>query len=155
MELTLKEYADSLNLSYESVRQSFKLHAAHGDLLEGDHFRKAGRSRILTDAGIAVMNSYRQKAVAILPNDTAAMQKQVDEAKAAAAAAEEEAAALKAENANLRLQIADLTNRLQERSDALITALYHVQNLQERLLPAAEEPKRGIFSRIFRKKVKE
>lgn len=160
MGLSLREYADSLNVSYEAIRSSFNHHVKRGDLQEGLHFqnKENGRGKILTEAGIEAMNAYRPKLKklppAINPADISEYQRQIIELQDQIKAAEDAAAALKAENADLRLQIADLTNRLQERSDALITALFHVQNLQERLLPAAEEPKRGIFSRIFKKREK-
>ena len=56
MELTIKQYAENLHLSYEACRASFKTHVEKKDLLEGVHYRKQGRAKILTEAGIEKMN---------------------------------------------------------------------------------------------------
>lgn len=154
MELTLRQYADSLGLSYEAARASFKVHEGK-DLIEGEHFRRQGRTKVLTDAGIAAMNEYRKKPVSITPGDVSAMnarlktlQEQIDALTGEKAALEEEAAAL-------RLQIVGLEAKLNERNDALIDALFRLQNANERLLTTAaqkEEPKKGFFARLFNRK---
>lgn len=150
MELTLKQYADSLGLSYEAVRSSFNLHQGK-DLIEGEHYRKNGRAKILTDSGISVMNGFRQKAVTIMPGDLAAMTKEIADLKDQIRELEAKAAALEDEKAYLSNQIADLTIKLNQRNDALIEALYRLQEAQGRLLTAAEEPKKGFFTRLFKR----
>ena len=148
MELSLKQYANSLNLSYEAVRQSFVAHEGK-DLREGEHFRKSGRTRILTEAGIAVMNEYRQKPLAILPDDIVKLNQQITDLQDRIANLEAQKAVLETEKADLQNQITDLTARLNQRNDALIEALYRLQEAQGRLLTAAEEPKKGFFARLF------
>ena len=153
MELSLREYARQLNISYEAVRQSFKTHEGT-DLIEGIHFRKNGRARILTDAGISVMNEYRKKPIAFLPEDVTAMQAEITSLREQIRTLEEEKTRLEAENADLRQQIFDVNEKLNQRNDSLIDALLRLQNAQERLLTVHDEPqpqKRGLFARIFRR----
>lgn len=159
MELTLKEYAASLNLSYEAVRASFKRHEGK-DLVEGEHFTRSGRTTILTEAGITVMNGYRPKLKnlppAVNPADVAEYQRQIVELQDQIKTLEDQKAALEAANADLQLQIVALKDRIQERSDALIEAFNKLQAVEERLLtttlPPEPEQKAGFFSRLFNKR---
>ena len=155
MELTLRQYADSLGLSYEAARASFKVHEGK-DLKEGEHFRRQGRTKVLTDAGIAAMNEYRKKPVAITPGDVSALNARLKELQTQIDTLTGEKAALEAEAAALRLQIVGLEAKLNERNDALIDALFRLQNANERLLTAAdtpkEEQKKGFFARLFNRK---
>ena len=152
MELSLKQYADSLGLSYEAARQSFKTHEGK-DLIEGEHFRKQGRTKILTEAGIALMNEYRKKPVAITPGDVSALTSRIKDLEGQIEDLKAEKAALETANADLRLQIVGLQTKINEKSDALIECLLKLQSANEKLLttaaPAAAEPKRGFFSRLF------
>ena len=155
MELTLKEYANSLNLSYEAVRSSFKVHEGK-ELVEGIHFWKSGRSKILTDEGIAVMNEYRKQykkqSMIVYPGDVAKLEEQIKEQLEQIRKLEENISALEAEKADLNLQIADLKNMLNDRNNSLIDALLKLQEANTKLLTVAEEPKKGFFARIFRRK---
>ena len=153
MELTLKEYATSAGLSYEAVRQSFKTHA--GELLEGEHYRMQGRTKVLTDAGIEKMNTYRKKpidapalSVSSLNVRVRELQDQIDKLTA-------ERDTLKADNAELQLKIVELEQKITDRSEELISALFRLQSANEKLLTAAAEPKQeqkhGLFYRLFHK----
>ena len=152
MELTLKQYADSLSISYEAARSSFALHKDI-DLIEGTHYMKRGRQRILTAEGIALMNEYRQKPVAILPGDVATLEAKIKGLEDQIRELEDQIAARNAENAELRLQITGLEAKLTERNEALINAQFRLLEAQGRLLTAADQPeqKKGFFARLFGK----
>lgn len=152
MELTLKQYADTLGISYEAVRGSFNTHKDK-DLLEGTHYRKTGRQRILTDAGITAMNEYRAKPLSILPGDVARYEARIADLEEQIRTLEDQIAAQNTENADLRLRITGLESELADHKDRLINALFLLQEAQGRLLTATEETKKpGFFARLFGKK---
>lgn len=159
MELTLKQYADQLNISYEAARASFALHEGK-DLIPGTHYRKSGRTRILLQPGIDLMNSYRGHPLmpVTVPEEVDRLHEEIQTLQSKITELEEQLSAAESENASQRLQIADLTGKLAESKDALITALYQIQNLQGRLIEGAtteptepQEQRRGFFARIFKR----
>lgn len=152
MELTLKQYADSLGISYEAVRGSFNTHKDR-ELLEGVHYRRAGRQRILTDEGIAAMNEYRQKPLSILPGDVARYEARIADLEEQIRTLEDQIAIQNTENADLRLRITELESQLADHKDRLIQTLFLLQETQGRLLTATEDTKKpGFFARLFGKK---
>lgn len=160
MELTLKQYADQLNISYEAVRASFKIHEGK-DLIPGTHYRKSGRTRILLQPGIDLMNSYRGHPLmpVAVPEEVDRLHEEIQTLQAKITELDAELSAAHSEIASQSLQITELTAKLAESKDALITALYQIQNLQGRLIEGAttepkdeEEPRRGFFARIFGRK---
>lgn len=154
--LTLKEYADTLGLSYEAVRSSFKRHEGK-ELIEGIHFTREGRTTLLTESGISKMNEFRKQfrkqPVIVFPGDVAALEARIKDLQKQIEDLEQQKAALEAVNAELNLQITELTAKLNERNDALIDALFRLQTVQEKLLtttaPPAPERKPGFFKRLF------
>lgn len=55
--LSFNEYAESRNISYESVRQSVKRHKAE---LKG-HITKQGRKQYLDESAVVILDKYRKK----------------------------------------------------------------------------------------------
>lgn len=158
MELTLKQYADELKVSYEAVRSSFKLHEHDGDLIEGTHYRKSGRTRILLQPGIDLMNSYRGQTLipVMMPAEVDRLHDEIRMLQSKITELEGQLSAAADEIASQNLQIADLTAKLDAAKDSLINSLYQIQNLQGRLIEAttpvqkeAEAERRGFFARIF------
>ena len=175
MELSLKEYANQLNISYEAVRQSFKLHEGK-ELIRDVHFRQSGRTKILTDAGINIMNEFRKQPVTVLPGDVAKLQTRIDELEELTSSLssdktvlEQENQSLKAEKETLQTRITDLTEKLSDMNmklsdangqvanlnDRLSEALFRIQESSQRVLPEPEQQKRGFFSRIFSRKAQD
>ena len=156
---TLKEYADLMGLTYEAVRVSFKIHEGK-DLQEGTDYVIVKRSKVLTDAGVEKMNAYRRrnKPLAVAPNDLNALNARIRELQEQIDTLTKEKEDLQAANADLQLKIVDLEQKISQRNDELISTLFRLQTAQEKLLtaaaePAKEEPKRGLFSRLFHKRL--
>lgn len=146
--LTLKQYADTLQLSYEAVRQSFKTHQGK-DLLEGLHYIRTGRTTRLTAAGIDAMNTFRQKAVIVLPGDAAALEDKIRGLEEQVQDRDEQIRVLTSENAELRLQLVALRTDLDGTKDSLIQTLLQLQNANAALIEAKDTPKRGFWRRLF------
>ena len=164
MELTLKQYAATLGISYEAARGSFNLHKDK-DLIEGTHYRREGRQRILTAAGIAEMDKYRTHAKTqppmIHPGDVAALQAKIEALEAQNATLQDQINERDAEADTLRKWIAEKDAQIDACHNAITQAqskIIEVQNklieTQQRLLTTAEtkEKRPGIFARLFGKK---
>jgi len=147
MELTLKEYADTLGISYQAVRQSFTIHLKAGDLEEGRDFYIQGGTTRLTAAGIERMNSYRKKPVipVSLPDElqkeVAVLQNQLADARKSIALLEDARETLARENENLAEELNAERQRMNDKNEQLIDALsklqealYQIQAIQGRLL---------------------
>lgn len=162
MELTLKQYANQANITYEAARASFAVHDGR-ELVEGVHYRKSGRTRILMQPGIDVMNGIRGQTLipVMIPGEIDRLHDEIRMLQSKIEELEKEKDSLKSEIASQNLQIADLTAKLDAAKDSLISSLFQIQNLQGRLLdvtapePAADpepgERKQGLFSRLFRR----
>lgn len=156
MGLTLKEYAALHGISYEAVRGSFTTHKDK-ELLEGTHYELSGRQRILTEAGVSVMDTFRpqsrNKPLAIHPDNIEALKAQLADLESKRTALEDRVHDLNTENADLRLRITELESQLADHKDRLIQTLFLLQETQGRLLTATEDAKKpGFFARLFGKK---
>lgn len=156
MELTLRQYSEQVGVSYESVRQSFTVHES--ELIEGVHFRRVGRKRILLQDGIDFMNDLRGKPLMpiAVPGEVIRLQAEIETLQARIAEVEGELSSAQSEIASQRQTIDELTAKLGEKQEQLVQALYQITSLQGRLLPQAQEPeaqdeKRGFWARLFRR----
>lgn len=121
--MTLRQYAENRGVSYEAVRQLVNRHA---ETLEG-HIHKQGRTRLLDDTAVQIMDDLRQNQRIIV--------QRVDP--------HEEVEALKAENKALLIKLDQLHDELhqeQRKNEQL-----HIQ-LQEALKKALEVSGKVISS---------
>lgn len=156
MELTLSQYSQQVGISYEAVRSSFVAHES--ELIEGTHYRKVGRKRILLQPGIDFMNDLRGKPLMpiAVPGEVIRLQSEIETLQSRIAELEGELSTAQSEIASQRQTIDDLTAKLGEKQEQLVQALYQITSLQGRLLPEPQEPeaqdeKRGFWARLFRR----
>jgi chromosome segregation ATPase len=91
--------------------------------------------------------------VAILPGDVVALNRKVEDLEEKLKKSDETIMSLEREKAAIQLELDEVRRTLEDRNTALIEALYRVQEMQGRLLTAADDDRqRGFFGRIFGRK---
>ena len=115
--MTLKQYAEKCGISYEAVRQLVTRHAEE----IGDHIHKQGRTRLLDDTAVQLLDNLRQNQKIIV--------QRIDP--------HEEIEALKAENKALLIKLDQLHDELHEEQRK--NEQLHIQ-LQDALKSALSAP---------------
>lgn len=127
---TIKDYAKSVNVSYEAVRKQVKRY----ELELNDHILKKGRTQYLDDYAIEFLTSKRaDNPIVVLSSDKDA---EIEEQKRIID--------------NLRVELLELNKEYKKLTDEIRNKDNKIQLLQEekiQLLEQRQEPaKKGIFS---------
>ncbi len=134
--VSIRDYADSKNISYEAVRQQVKRY--QNDLV--GHIQKIGRRQYLDDDAVAFLDEKRKENPIIL------MQADKDD----------EIRRLQDENKALLIKIAELQDALLKEKDEvklLQTEKIALLDTQKKQAEQIEEPrpeKQGFWRRLFR-----
>ena len=159
--MTIKEYAQSSGVSYQSIAESFKRYCNKGVLIEGTHYVKVGRSVNILPPGVEVLNMYRRKAPAVVP-DREQYSLQQEEVRRL----REELQTLREEKdkqiSELSLSLAQKTSELDLIKNELLDSYRQNAELSRLLLPQKEtapevaensplpvEEKRSFWKRLF------